>query len=75
MSGLFVLGRFVAEEGVPHTDDKGITTHHWLLPETAEIIYGGLASLIIFAVVDQVCWADGQKGPRRSHGSDPKAAR
>ena len=24
-------------------------THHWLLPETAEIIYGGIASLIIFA--------------------------
>ena len=23
-------------------------THHWLLPETAEIIYGGIASLIIF---------------------------
>lgn len=24
-------------------------THHWLFPETAEIIYGGLASVIIFA--------------------------
>jgi len=24
-------------------------THHWLLPETAEIIYGGIASLIIFS--------------------------
>ena len=23
-------------------------THHWLLPETAEIIYGGLASVIVF---------------------------
>ena len=23
-------------------------THHWLLPETAEIIYGGLASTIVF---------------------------
>ena len=23
-------------------------THHWLLPETAEIIYGGLAAVIIF---------------------------
>jgi len=22
-------------------------THHWLLPETAEIIYGGLASVIV----------------------------
>jgi F-type H+-transporting ATPase subunit b len=26
-------------------------THHWLLPESAEIIYGGLASLIIFAAL------------------------
>lgn len=24
-------------------------THHWLFPEMAEIIYGGIASLIIFA--------------------------
>ena len=23
-------------------------THHWLLPETAEIIYGGIAALIIW---------------------------
>ena len=22
-------------------------THHWLLPETGEIIYGGLASVIV----------------------------
>jgi F0F1-type ATP synthase membrane subunit b/b' len=22
-------------------------THHWLLPETAEIVYGGLASVIV----------------------------
>ena len=26
----------------------GATSHHWLLPETSEIIFGGLASLIIF---------------------------
>ena len=26
-------------------------THHWLLPETAEIIYGGIAALIIFAAL------------------------
>ena len=26
-------------------------THHWLLPETAEIIYGGIASLIIFTAI------------------------
>jgi F-type H+-transporting ATPase subunit b len=26
-------------------------THHWLLPETKEIIWGGLASIIIFAAL------------------------
>ncbi|MFM8528587.1 MAG: hypothetical protein ACKOD2_02730 [Ilumatobacteraceae bacterium] len=26
-------------------------THHWLLPETAEIIYGGLASVLIIAAL------------------------
>jgi F-type H+-transporting ATPase subunit b len=26
-------------------------THHWLLPETPELIYGGLASLLIFALL------------------------
>lgn len=29
----------------------GFTTHHWLLPETKEIIYGGLASLVIFTAL------------------------
>lgn len=29
-------------------DDKGYTSHSWIWPERAEIIYGGLASLIIF---------------------------
>jgi F-type H+-transporting ATPase subunit b len=42
-----VVGRVMEEEIT--TDSNGnVTTHHWLLPETAEIIYGGLASLIIF---------------------------
>lgn len=26
-------------------------THSWILPETAEIIYGGIASVVIFAVL------------------------
>ena len=42
-----VAGRVASEEIV--TDAEGhVTTHHWLLPETAEIIYGGIASLLIF---------------------------
>lgn len=42
-----VAGRVLGEEPVLDADGN-VTTHHWLLPETAEIIYGGLASLIIF---------------------------
>lgn len=35
-----------------HVDDNGqVITHHWLLPEVAEIIYGGIASLIIFGAL------------------------
>lgn len=26
-------------------------THHWLLPETAEIVYGGLASVIVIGAL------------------------
>lgn len=48
---VLTIGGLVASEEVPKTDDKGIVTHHWLLPETAEIIFGGLASLIIFAAL------------------------
>ena len=40
-------GHLMSEEfGID--SDGNVTTHHWLLPEMAEIIYGGLASLIIF---------------------------
>jgi F-type H+-transporting ATPase subunit b len=38
----------MAEHGI---DDQGYTSHHWLLPETAEIIYGGLASVIIIGLL------------------------
>ena len=38
-----------AEEEGPHRDDNGqVVTHHWLWPESAELIYGTIASLIIF---------------------------
>ncbi len=41
----------MAEEG-PHRDSGGqVTTHHWFLPETYELIYGGLASVIIFGAL------------------------
>jgi F-type H+-transporting ATPase subunit b len=37
-------------------------THHWLLPETAEIIYGGIASLIIFAALYKFAMPAAKKG-------------
>lgn len=43
------LGRMVAAGEEVHVDDDGkVITHHWLLPETPEIIWGGLAALLIF---------------------------
>lgn len=46
-----VLGILPMSSEELHFDSEGIVTHHWLLPETAEIIWGGLASLIIFALL------------------------
>ena len=37
-----------AEHGI---DDKGYTSHHWLWPEQAELIYGTLASVIIIGLL------------------------
>jgi F-type H+-transporting ATPase subunit b len=43
------LQRFPAQEhGI---DDQGYTTHHPLWPEQAEIIYGGLASVIVIGLL------------------------
>jgi F-type H+-transporting ATPase subunit b len=50
MSILVTIGHFIAEDGVS-VDSEGIVTHSSFLPETAEIIYGGLASIIIFALL------------------------
>ncbi len=41
----------IASEEFGVDADGHITTKHWLLPETAELIYGGLASLIVFGVL------------------------
>lgn len=32
-------------------DDQGVTSHHWLWPEKAELIYGTLASVIIIGLL------------------------
>ena len=45
-----LLGVLVAAEGGVPTYE----THHWLLPETAEIIYGGLASVLVIGALIKV---------------------
>lgn len=50
MAGVFAaITNFVTVDE-HHFDDQGYTTHHWLLPETAEIIYGGIAFLAVVAL-------------------------
>ena len=50
-------------EEPPHVDDNGqIVTHHWLLPEQSEIIYGTIASLIIFALLYKFAGPPVRKG-------------
>lgn len=50
MSVLGTIVRLAGGEEL-HFDSEGIVTHSPLLPETAEIIWGGLASLIIFGLL------------------------
>ena len=45
-----------------HCDTEGIVTHDPILPETAEIIYGGIASLLIFALLAKFAWPQIKKG-------------
>ena len=53
-------GRVLSEEVVVDTDGN-VTTHSWFLPETAEIIWGGLASLIIFYALYKFGWPQMKK--------------
>jgi F-type H+-transporting ATPase subunit b len=48
---LFAILGVVAEKEPPRDSNGQIITHHWLFPETFEIIYGGLASLIVFGAL------------------------
>jgi F-type H+-transporting ATPase subunit b len=53
-------GRVFSEEVVVDSDGN-VTTHSWFLPETAEIIWGGLASLIIFYALYKFGWPQMKK--------------
>lgn len=60
---VFTTIALLAAEGEPHRDDNGqVVTHHWLLPEQAEIIYGTLASAIIFGLLWKFAWPAIKKG-------------
>ena len=50
------------QHGDLHCDSEGIVTHNPILPETAEIIYGGIASLLIFALLYKLAWPQIKKG-------------
>lgn len=49
MTSSFVAVLFSSAEG-----ELTYETHHWLLPETAEIIYGGLASVLVIGALIKV---------------------
>jgi len=59
MSLIHTLAHFAADGGGDKTvtvDTKGIVTHSPIWPETAELIYGTIASLIIFALLVKYAW-------------------
>jgi F-type H+-transporting ATPase subunit b len=53
-------GRIMGEEIVTDSDGN-VITHSWFLPETAEVIWGGLASLIIFYALYKFGWPQMKK--------------
>ena len=47
-----IAGLFIAAEDDAADRRQGyVTSHSWIWPETAEIIYGGVASVIIFVLL------------------------
>ena len=49
--GHLAMGRLIAESGEVSVDSEGIVTHSAFLPEKSELIYGSIASIIIFALL------------------------
>jgi len=65
-----IVAAWIAAEGEPARDDNGqIVTHHWLLPEQAELIYGTIASLLIFGLLYKFA------GPAIKKGLSDRTAR
>ena len=61
MSIFASIPHLIAEGGVS-VDTEGIVTHSAFWPETAEIIYGGLASIIIFVLLAKFAGPTLKKG-------------
>jgi F-type H+-transporting ATPase subunit b len=59
--GIIATASRIASEEVVVDADGNVVTHSWLLPETAEIIYGGIASLIIFFALYKFGWPQMKK--------------
>jgi F-type H+-transporting ATPase subunit b len=53
--GIYTTARLAAEEIIKDADGN-VVTHSPLLPETAEIIWGGLASLLVFYALYKFGW-------------------
>lgn len=63
MSALIRIGHFLITETEPPTQDsEGVTTHSWIFPGKAELIYGILAALVIFAMLYKFAGPAIQKG-------------
>ncbi len=69
MSRLALLAAKLPTAEFDIDDDGYVVSKHWLLPERAEIIWGGLASIIIFALLVKFA------GPAISKGLAARSAR
>ena len=59
--GIIATAYRVAGEEIVTDSNDNVVTHSWLLPEVAEIIYGGLASLLIFFALYKFGWPQMKK--------------
>ena len=56
-----LVGRAVTDNTVS-IDTQGIVTHSSFLPETSEVIYGSIASVMIFVLLAKFAWPALKKG-------------
>ena len=59
--GIIASASRLAGEEIVLDKDGNVVTHSWILPETAEIIWGGIASVIIFWALFKFGWPQMKK--------------